>query len=345
MSSKEAQIKRLASEKSLFVTCWKQLEIEPGSDLIAVSKAYRRLSLLVHPDKAPPELATEAHIAFTALTEAFQQALKVAKDPRLSGSDCSARGNESCSGDGPCSSSASHVSAQEKSHFPGFASGWWKDKKSWEVEELLRRFEAEMAEEAEAAAAALERRKEERALRRKEREEEITCEQKAWLENVQANAEMRRASWQSFMTKGGPSHWPIPLLSFPWGCRLWAPCLPGTALTASLVEPFPLPSARFVPSSLHLGPRAPQGSQPRGGGLAGRPRRRSGRPPSLGHPPAPPSLVLPPARDSTPHEGPQPPPARREAQRGLSAPRKVGMLRLGCGADSDCTPLSPGLRA
>ena len=48
----EREIRRLLrNPKSLFITCWNRLDLPPSSDASEVTKAYRRLSLLVHPDK------------------------------------------------------------------------------------------------------------------------------------------------------------------------------------------------------------------------------------------------------------------------------------------------------
>lgn len=57
-SDSEEQIRRLnATGAKTFRTCWQLLGIKPGSDAVTVTKAYKSISLLVHPDKVITDCA------------------------------------------------------------------------------------------------------------------------------------------------------------------------------------------------------------------------------------------------------------------------------------------------
>lgn len=66
-SAAAAAIRSLTADRDLHSTCWSLLGLPTSSEVPEVTRAYRRLSLLVHPDKVltpedspPPLLATSS---------------------------------------------------------------------------------------------------------------------------------------------------------------------------------------------------------------------------------------------------------------------------------------------
>jgi len=205
-SAAAAAIRSLTADRDLHSTCWSLLGLPTSSEVPEVTRAYRRLSLLVHPDKAPEELADKSHEAFQNLSVAFQQALKYSqaraanKQPRAQGGgggDAGAGGGSSGSGGGGGGGGGEANS--------GFAHGekeWWKRKKPWEIDEMIQKLEeeygAELAAEQQAAMEARER----KAARQQERHRRVAEAQEAWLEDAEAGAEGKRSSWQAFVSSG-----------------------------------------------------------------------------------------------------------------------------------------------
>eukprot|EP00729_Bicosta_minor_P009339 gene9339-29257_t len=71
--TKEKQIERLTkpSSKYLNLNPWEVLQIDPGTDEKKIKKQFRKLSILVHPDKNPTD-QERAELAFEAVNTANQ---------------------------------------------------------------------------------------------------------------------------------------------------------------------------------------------------------------------------------------------------------------------------------
>lgn len=52
-------------------TDYRTLELQPGADTEEVKKAYRRLAMVYHPDKAPADKKEEYKQKFIAINEAY----------------------------------------------------------------------------------------------------------------------------------------------------------------------------------------------------------------------------------------------------------------------------------